>query len=116
MLDISFSEYTSQSILELDVKNKSDVKKEYLKIESRILINEGMSQTYLYTVLQSDNSVKQDSIRLFNPRSMQGLTNNYAFYVKVTEGLTPDKLTLYLKSKLHVSGRVEYIEINRLTK
>lgn len=115
-VDVSFPEYSSQTFLELDLKNESKKRKEYLKVETGILINEGMSQTYLHSILHSDKAIKHDSIRLFNPISMQGITNQYAFFVKVPEDFNPNKISLYLKSKLNVTGSVESMRIERLTK
>lgn len=112
----NFPAYASQTILELDLKKEIETTKDYLKIETDILINTGMSQTWLHSILQSGNHTKHDSIRLFNPISMQGIINNYAFYVKIPENLGICDLTLYLKSGLNVNGSVEGLNIYRFTK
>ena len=115
-VEIRFSQNSSQSFLELDLKKDSEVKKDYLKIETGILINKGMSQTYLHSILQLNKTAKHDSIRLFNPISMQGIVNQYAFYIKVPEYFRNGKLSIYLKSNKNVTGKVESINISRLTR
>lgn len=115
-VDIQFPQNSSQAFLELDLKKESEVKKDFLKVEASILINEGLYQTFLHSTLQLSDSIKHDSIRLFNPISMQGITNKYAFYVKVPEYFRNGKLSLHLKSNQNVTGSVEDLKISRLNR
>ena len=114
--DIRFPQNSSQTFLELDLKKESEIKREYLKVETDILISEGMYEAYLHSVIRENEYVKNDSIRLFNPVSMQGITNKYAFYIKVPENFRSGRFSLYLSSDKNLTGRVESINIFRLSR
>lgn len=113
---IDFSEKTSQLFLELELNDQIEINKEYLKIETEVLIHTGMHGTYLYSQIHSKDKVKNDSIRLFNPISMQGIVNKYAFYIRVPKDFESSHLSLSLKSDAHVKGEVLSLSIVSLTK
>ena len=115
-IEIQFPQYSTQTFLELGLMQLNEAKKEYLKVEAGILINEGMYETYLYSNLESDKISKHDSIRLFNPISMQGIINQYSFYIKVPEHFRDGKLNLFLKSNQDVVGEVESLSVMLMTK
>lgn len=113
---IDFPGKAFQLFLELEVEEQIETKKEYLKIETEILIHTGMHGTYLYSQIQSKDKVKNDSIRLFNPISMQGIVNKYAYYIRIPKDFEDSHLALSLKSDTHVVGEVLRLNVISLTK
>jgi len=83
----------------------------WVRIESRIKIQSGFTNSYLNCEIQSGDSVKHSRIRLFSPISRSGESNDYAFYMKVPNLTDPLNLKLYISTMSSFSGSIEEIRI-----
>lgn len=92
------------------------VKEAWLKIEAQIKNNNGFSGGYLNSELKTGDSIKHNRVRLFSPISMQGVENNYAFYIKLPNLHRRNAFELYLRFDNDFTGEVKKITITSLMK
>lgn len=88
----------------------------WVRIESRIRVQDGFADSYLNCDLQSGDSLKHSKIRLFSPISLSGETNSYAFYLKIPRDFDPFTLRLYISTMGNFMGNIEEIRIIYLRK
>jgi len=88
----------------------------WLKIEAEIKIDKGFWGGYLTTELQTGSSIKHNKIRLFNPISLGGAINKYAFYIKRPDFAGKSTLRVCIISNSDFDGIVENIKVTSLKK
>lgn len=116
-IDLNIQPESRQLIQSIEIKNcfhteKSN--KNWLRIDASVFSNSSLNGTYILAELHANDSVKSNSIRLFNPISHSGQLNNYAFYVKIPEYFINGKMNLYISSWSGFNGSVQDLEINSL--
>ncbi|MDP1728150.1 MAG: hypothetical protein Q8M15_15290 [Bacteroidota bacterium] len=87
-----------------------DVSTKWLKIESSVKIINGESAR-LYSELIQEDSIKRNSINLFNPRMKSAAVNDYAFYVNIPEYYKQSRIKLFLTSTNRFECIVEKTKI-----
>jgi hypothetical protein len=118
-IDFKIPADSVQVLAEIDIDHDTfnDLnKKKYLKIETSILINTGLSGSYLNSDLCEGDSVKHSGIRLFNPISQMGHYNYYAFYMFVPAYFKESRMKLYITSQSEMEGKIKTVKISSLTK
>jgi hypothetical protein len=119
LFEVRCSNGTYAGLLETSIEHndlnqtKADA---WVRIESKIMVQNGFWDSYLNGELQSGDSIKSCKIRLFNPISQSGSFNNYAFYMKVPEYPDPIHLKLYISTMSNFQGNVEEVKISYLEK
>jgi hypothetical protein len=119
LFDVRCSNGTYAGLLETFIEHndfnqpKADA---WVKIESKIMVQNGFWDSYLNGELQTGDSIKYSKIRLFSPISQSGRYNNYAFYMKIPEHPDPFHLKLYISTMSNFRGNVEEVNISHLEK
>ncbi|MCD4737021.1 MAG: hypothetical protein K8R53_13335, partial [Bacteroidales bacterium] len=111
--------FHSGNILNIEAKPGADyllvqkelIQSDYLKIEASIRVSEGFYGSYLVAELCSNDSVKLNKIRLFNPISQRGQINQYEFYVKVPDDFIESEFKLFIQNQDYFNGSVHKLRI-----
>ena len=119
IIDVRCSNKSSGWVIETSIAQnhlnpaKADA---WIRVESKIKVQSGFSNSYLNCELQSGDSIKLSKIRLFNPISQSGKSNVYEFYMKLPDYSDPLNLKLYISTMDSFFGSVEEIKIFYLSK
>jgi hypothetical protein len=118
-VDLKIAAGSVQSIAEMYMESYPYAEsgtKSWLKIESTIELKSGFDGSFLNSELNIDDSIKHNKIRLFNPVSQKGYSNDYAFYVYVPKYFSGCQLKLYVSSKNDLKGTIKTIKVTTLVK
>lgn len=119
IIDVQCSNESSGQVVEtsLSQNHKDPAKTDaWIRVESKIKVQSGFSNSYLNCELQSGDSIKSSKIRLFSPISISGMSNDYEFYVKIPDYPYPLSVKLYISTMDRFKGSVEEIQIIYLSK
>lgn len=116
-LQVKLTPYSSRLLFETKIGN--DVKERslhWIKIESKIKINQGTWGCFMNSELQQGDSIKHIKIRLNNAISPIGKINDYAFYVKIPDDSKQNTFRLFLNASFEFEGELSLLRITFLRK
>lgn len=124
--------YASDSILEvacvadtpavvagLSMPDESGVQaegEEWIRIMARIEAQTGFGDSYLCGELFNADTLKRSRVRLFNPISLPGGSNAYAFYMKLPAAATAPQLRLTISTGSRFEGTVTGVRVTYLNR
>jgi hypothetical protein len=86
----------------------------WLKIEAVLQVDSGYHSTFIYAEVYGKDTVKYAKVRLFNPVSVAGEANPYAFYIEAPKELEANKVNVYTSSEGRLVGEAESFKVTRL--
>jgi hypothetical protein len=81
----------------------------WLRIDAHIIAPGKLWQSWLSATLQSDDSIKRTTVRLFNPIGEK--TGQYAFYMHIPQGFEKSQLRIFLSSENDFEGLVNWLRL-----
>jgi len=107
--------YHELTIAELDVESEASLSgsDRWIKVNSSIQIDLGISCGYLYSDIITPDSTKQLTLRLFSPLSESKSLNGYAGYISIPDEFQDFKVRVYIKSCRDFSGKIEKVQIQQ---
>jgi hypothetical protein len=105
--------YHELILAELDVESEASLSgsDRWIKVNSSIQIDLGISCGYLYSDIIVPDSTKQLTLRLFSPLSESQSLNGYAGYISIPNEFQDFKIRVYIKSCRDFSGKIEKVQI-----
>lgn len=89
-------------------------KDNWIRIDAKIKMEEGFSSSYINCKIESKKGSHDSRIRLFSPISNTGQTNEYSFYVDLSENIGYTEISLSIFSEWLYRGTIESWAISQL--
>jgi hypothetical protein len=111
---VKFKESAEGTLLDTTITtNADDV---WLLVDCNIKTTQGYWGAHLNTLLSSNDTLKHNYVRIFNPITNADSSNEYMFYVHVPKQLHNSHLRLYISNDANYEGELEKMSISQLAK
>ena len=111
---IKFKEGVEGTLLDTAITaNAGDA---WILIDANIKVSKGYWGAHLNSILETDDTLKHNHVRIFNPITKEDSSNEYMFYVHVPKQFHNSHLRLYITDDADFEGIVEKITISEFVK
>ncbi len=111
---LKFKENAEGTLFDTTITSQAD--NVWILVTCTIKADKGYWGAYLNTTLTTNDTLKHNRVRIFNPISKEGDNNEYQFYVRVPKPFNDSHFRLYISDDGDFAGVVEKIKITELIK